>query len=406
MQKVKKILNDPVHGFISIPEGLIFQLVEHPYFQRLRRIKQVSLTHYVYPGALHTRFHHALGAFHLVSLAIETLRAKGVDITPEEAEGVSVAVLLHDIGHGPFSHTLEHTLINVHHESLSLWFMEKLNREFDGRLSMAIEIFRDRYPKPFLHQLVSGQLDMDRMDYLSRDSFFTGVYEGVIGYDRIIKMLNVHEGNLVVEEKGVYSIEKFLMARRLMYWQVYLHKTVVSAEQMLIKTIKRAKELYQDGVRIELTGILGFFLSENINDEVFAQNKDALLDRFAQLDDADIAVALKSWRYDSDPILSYLAGSLMDRKLFKLEFYDDSPPKERIARIRQKLMENYPGIPEVADYFLIQGTESNTAYTTQKDEILVLMKDGRVLPASELTGHGIYSRMVAKHYLCYPKGTI
>lgn len=194
-----------------------------------------------------------------MSLAIETLRAKGVDITPEEAEGVSVAVLLHDIGHGPFSHTLEHTLINVHHESLSLWFMEKLNREFDGRLSMAIEIFRDRYPKRFLHQLVSGQLDMDRMDYLSRDSFFTGVYEGVIGYDRIIKMLNVHEGNLVVEEKGVYSIEKFLMARRLMYWQVYLHKTVVSAEQMLIKTIKRAKELYQDGVRIELTGILGFF---------------------------------------------------------------------------------------------------------------------------------------------------
>lgn len=406
MQKVKKILNDPVYGFISIPEGLVFELMEHPYFQRLRRIKQVSLTHYVYPGALHTRFHHALGAFHLATLAIQTLRAKRVKISKEEAEALSIAVLLHDIGHGPFSHTLEHTLIDVHHESLSIWFMERLNREFNDRLSMAIEIFQNRYPKPFLHQLVSGQLDMDRMDYLSRDSFFTGVYEGVIGYDRIIKMLNVHEGNLVVEEKGIYSIEKFLMARRLMYWQVYLHKTVLSAEQMLIRIIKRAKELIQSGASLEFTGSLGFFLSRNIDKTAFEQDKDILLDRFAQLDDADIAVALKSWRFHSDPVLSYLAGSLMDRKLFKLEFYNDLPPQERIDQIKKALSQKYPRMPQAAEYFLIQGRESNTAYTTEKEEILILMKDGRVLPVSMVAGHEISSRIVAKHYLCYPKNTI
>jgi uncharacterized protein len=255
----KKIFNDPVYGFINVPYGIIFDLVEHPYFQRLRRIKQVSLTHYVYPGALHTRFHHALGALHLMSQAIDVLRSKGAQITDEEADAVSIAILLHDIGHGPFSHTLEHTLINVSHETLSLLFMQKLNEEFGGTLDLAIRIFRDDYPKKFLHQLVSSQLDMDRMDYLTRDSFFTGVYEGVIGYDRIIKMLSVHDGELVVEEKGIYSIEKFLIARRLMYWQVYLHKTVLSAELMLIRTMRRAKELAHAGATLEVSGNLAFF---------------------------------------------------------------------------------------------------------------------------------------------------
>ena len=243
----KKILNDPVYGFVSIPYGIIFNLVEHPYFQRLRRIKQVSLTHYVYPGALHTRFHHAIGAMHLMGQTIETLRSKDVVITEEEALAARIAILLHDIGHGPFSHTLEHTLLNVHHEELSLLFMQKLNEQFDGALDLAIKIFQGEYHKPFLSQLISGQFDMDRLDYLNRDSFFTGVYEGVVGYDRIIKMLDVRNDELVVEIKGIYSIEKFLMARRLMYWQVYLHKTVLSAELMLIRAIERAKAYIQEG---------------------------------------------------------------------------------------------------------------------------------------------------------------
>jgi HD superfamily phosphohydrolase len=254
----KKILNDPVYGFVGIPYGIIFDLVEHPYFQRLRRIKQTSLTHLVYPGALHTRFHHAIGALHLMQQAIDVLRSKGIALNEEEARGVCIAILLHDIGHGPFSHTLEHTLMPVTHESVSLYFMESLNKTFEGRLSLAIKIFKGHYHKPFLHQLVSGQLDMDRLDYLNRDSFFTGVYEGVIGYDRIIKMLSVSNGELVVEEKGRYSIEKFLIARRLMYWQVYLHKTVLSAEQMLISAFKRARLLVRSGLDLPSSPALHF----------------------------------------------------------------------------------------------------------------------------------------------------
>ena len=254
----KKIFNDPVYGFITIPYNIIFDLIEHPYFQRLRRIKQLGLTDHVYPGALHTRFHHALGAMHLMTQTIEVLRSKDVKITKKEAKAVSIAILLHDIGHGPFSHTLENTLVNIHHEELSLFFMEALNKEFGGKLTLAIQIFKDEYPKKFLHQLVSGQLDMDRMDYLNRDSFFTGVYEGVIGYDRIIKMLSVKNGNLVVERKGIYSIEKFLMARRLMYWQVYLHKTVVSAEQMLVKVVERAKKLAEQKKKLSISENLAY----------------------------------------------------------------------------------------------------------------------------------------------------
>lgn len=398
-----KILNDPVYGFISIPYGIVFDLVEHPYFQRLRRIKQVSLTHYVYPGALHTRFHHALGAYHLTCQAIDVLRSKGTEITPDEAEAVGIAILLHDIGHGPFSHTLEHTLINVTHEQLSVMIMEKLNQEFEGKLSLAIDIFNNRYHKHFLHQLVSGQLDMDRMDYLNRDSFFTGVSEGVIGYDRIIKMLAVHKNNLVVEEKGIYSIEKFLIARRLMYWQVYLHKTVLSAEQMLIQVLRRAKMLRRRGIKLGVQGSLNYFLENTFTQQDFSKNKSVLLDRFAKLDDTDIAFAIKGWQDHFDPILSFLAQSLISRRLFKLEFLDHPPGQDDINFIRQKIEKKFPFSQDVANYLLIVGKETNTAYSTSKEEILILLKSGEVKPMSLVSNHGIQPKMFTKHYLCYPK---
>ncbi|MBK8968182.1 MAG: HD domain-containing protein, partial [Lewinellaceae bacterium] len=311
----RKIFNDPVYGFVSVPYGLLLDLIDHPYFQRLRRIRQVGLAHYVYPGALHTRFHHALGALHLMQQAIEVLRHKGADISDEEATAACAAILLHDIGHGPYSHALEHTIVDLHHEELSLLFMETLNRHFDGQLDLAIQIFTDRHPKKFLHQLVSGQLDMDRMDYLNRDSFFTGVSEGVIGYDRIIKMLAVHEGELVVEEKGIYSIEKFLIARRLMYWQVYLHKTNVSAEQMVIHLLQRARELALAGVQLECSQPLHWFLYRNADEQAPVEE---CIRQFACLDDVDIAAAIKAWRDAADPVLSLLSSGLLDRKLFRV----------------------------------------------------------------------------------------
>ena len=397
-----KILNDPVYGFVNVPYGIIFELVEHPYFQRLRRIKQLSLTHYVYPGALHTRFHHALGALHLMLQAINTLRAKGVEITDEEAEAVSIAIVLHDIGHGPFSHTLEHTLINVPHEMLSTLFMEKLNEHFNGKLGLAIKIFNDQYHKKFLHQLVSGQLDMDRMDYLNRDSFFTGVYEGVIGYDRIIKMLSVHEGKLVVEEKGIYSIEKFLIARRLMYWQVYLHKTVLAAELMLIKALTRAKELVKVGYSFNVSDSLHFFLNEKLTSEDFKTRRDELLEHFAYLDDFDIVSALKSWRNHDDKILAYLSKGLVDRKLFKLEFENHPFDPNHEAQIIQRLQEKLNLPPNVLDYLLIKGKETNTTYSTSKDEIIILFKNGKALPMSQTSDHGVEAKRVTKYYLCYP----
>lgn len=398
-----KILNDPVYGFVNVPYGIVFNLVEHPYFQRLRRIKQVSLTHYVYPGALHTRFHHALGALHLMREAIEVLRSKEVDISKAEAEAVCIAILLHDIGHGPFSHTLEHTLINVSHETLSALFMEKLNETFDGKLSLAIKIFNDRYPKKFLHQLVSGQLDMDRMDYLNRDSFFTGVYEGVIGYDRIIKMLSVHQGELVVEEKGIYSIEKFLIARRLMYWQVYLHKTVLAAELMLIKALTRAKELAQQGIAFKVSESLEFFLHQNLTREDFETRRDELLAHFALLDDYDIVSALKSWKNCDDQVLSFLATGLIDRRLFKLEFENQDFDPLYETQLKQRLQKQFSLTSEALNYLFIKGKETNTAYSTSKDEIKILYKNGRVLPMSQSGDHGIEAKMITKHYLCYPK---
>jgi uncharacterized protein len=401
--KNKKILNDPVYGFVGIPYGIIFNLVEHPYFQRLRRIKQTSLTHLVYPGALHTRFHHALGALHLMQQAIEVLRSKEVHITAEEAEGVCIAILLHDIGHGPFSHTLENTLMQVTHEDISLHFMEELNDAYAGRLSTALAIFKDEHPKPFLHQLVSGQLDMDRMDYLNRDSFFTGVHEGVIGYDRIIKMLSVRKGELVVEEKGIYSIEKFLIARRIMYWQVYLHKTVLSAERMLIAALQRAKHLSREGVDLPASPALSFFLNNEPRAEDFQRERRELLQQFSQLDDFDIISALKIWKDAPDRLLAHLSRSLIDRHLFRLEFSYQPFSAAYLDEIRQSVL-HWSGLGEWAlPYLLIQGEESNSAYRKSKDEIKILRKDGAIKLMSESTDYDLQSNVIKKYYLCYPK---
>ncbi len=396
-----KIFNDPVYGFVSVPYGLLFNLVEHPWFQRLRRIKQVSLTHFVYPGALHTRFHHALGALHLMQQAIEVLRSKGTYISEQEAEAVSAAILLHDVGHGPFSHTLENTLVKAHHEDLSLLFMEKLNEVFHGALDMAIRIFCDQYPKRFLHQLVSGQLDMDRMDYLNRDSFFTGVHEGVIGYDRIIKMLAVHNDELVVEEKGIYSIEKFLIARRLMYWQVYLHKTVLVAEQMLVQTLRRAKDLVRVGETVPVFGSLAYFLNHDLAATDFVTQRDELLERFAALDDHDITFALKTWMTHPDPVLSHLSSSLVNRKLFRLELRNEPFEAAYLQEIKAKLALSWP--ENVFQYFILQGKETNSAYTVEIEEIKILFKTGVVLPMSMIADHAVLPGVFTKYYLGYPK---
>jgi uncharacterized protein len=395
-----KIFNDPVYGFVSFPKpSIMLDVIDHPYFQRLRRISQTALTHYVYPGAHHTRFHHALGAYHLMTLSIEVLRQKGVDITDDEAEGVYLAILLHDIGHGPFSHALEHTILDVHHEDLSLLFMNELNKIFKGKLTLAIQIFEDKHPKHFLHQLVSGQLDMDRMDYLTRDSFFTGVSEGVIGYDRIIKMLNVNEGELVVEEKGIYSIEKFLIARRLMYWQVYLHKTVLSAEQMLIRVLKRAKELYTEGYPVETFGQLEYFFKNNVIDK---KNTEELAKRFAMLDDFDIIASLKLWTSNKDYILSLLSENILNRKLFKLELRNEPFDAVTVDALRQKIAAKVP-IGTKLDYLVYTGIESNQTYNNTKDEIKMIFKNGDIRSITESMDYEILTKIIQKHYLSYPK---
>jgi HD superfamily phosphohydrolase len=401
----RKIINDPVYGFITIPFELIFDLIEHPIFQRLRRIKQLGLTHYVYPGALHTRFHHALGAMHLMIQAIKVLQEKGVEITEAEAEAATIAILLHDIGHGPFSHTLEHTIINIHHEDLSVLFMEKLNEDFNGALSLAIKIFKKDYHKKFLYQLVSSQLDMDRMDYLNRDSFFTGVAEGVIGYDRIIKMLSVVNNELVIEEKGIYSIEKFLLARRIMYWQVYLHKTVLSAEQMLIKALKRAKWLVQKGENVFASENLQFFLKKNITTNNLLAQKDEVLRHYALLDDVDIVSGLKSWCNHEDKVLAYLSKGLIYRNLFTLEIGETAISSDRLSSIRHKL-QNKLGediTDEDLKYLVFTGSESNRTYSKGKQEIKVKFKNGKVKRISEFSDFEISPKSVTKYYICYPK---
>lgn len=399
----RKIFNDPVYGFITLPFDILFDIIEHPYFQRLRRIKQLGLTHYVYPGALHTRFHHALGAMHLMQEAVSVLRSKDIEITEEEYKSVLIAILLHDIGHGPFSHALEHTILNVHHEQLSLWFMEVLNEEFEGELDMAIEIFKGSYIKNFLHQLVSSQLDMDRMDYLNRDSFFTGVAEGVIGYDRIIKMLSVKNDELVVEEKGIYSIEKFLISRRLMYWQVYLHKTVLSAEQMLIKVLERAQELSRKGKVTSRNEILTYFLINDISAEKFKKNKVEYLEKFSQLDDIDIVAALKEFQSKDDYLLKFLSKSILYRQLFKVHLETQAPQSDFLNSIRQKIVRERNINESQATSLILIGKESNQAYSADKNEIKILMKDGLVIPISSVLKNFVESGVIIKHFLCYPK---
>jgi HD superfamily phosphohydrolase len=405
----KKIINDPVYGFISIPTELIFDLIEHPYFQRLRYIKQLGMTHLVYPGALHTRFHHALGAMHLMGLAIETLRAKGHLITEHEEEAVTIAILLHDIGHGPFSHALEETIVEgISHEDISTQLMNKLNVQFHGRLSIAIEIFNGKYPKRFLHELVSGQLDMDRMDYLNRDSFFTGVSEGVISFDRIIKMLNVVDDHIAVEEKGIYSIEKFLIARRLMYWQVYLHKTVIAAEQLLGKILKRARELALSGKKLFATPALDHFLVRTISKDEFI-NEGHHIETFATLDDTDIMSAIKVWAECADPVLSQLCRMMMRRNLYQVEITNKPPTKQMVSRLIKNAENKYAVGRDEVGYFVFTDTIKNNAYKPGDGSIRILMKDGSlqdIAAASDNSNLEALAKTVKKYIICYTKGLI
>lgn len=406
MTNKKKIINDPLYGFLTIPYGLLFDLIEHPYFQRLRRIKQLGLSHLVYPGALHTRFHHALGALKLTRDAVDNLRLKNIEITDEEAEATCAAILLHDIGHGPFSHALEEALVQgVHHEQISLLFMQRLNDEFEGKLSTAIEIFTDAYPKKFLHQLVSSQLDMDRMDYLMRDSFFTGVSEGVIGSDRIIKMLDVKNDKLVVEEKGIYSIEKFLIARRLMYWQVYLHKAVVAAEMQLVHLLKRAKELAMRGENLFATPALSHFLQNQITAESFSSDGKNL-ELFSQLDDFDITASIKVWVNHSDTTLAYLANSIINRRLPKIQIQNIAFTADEIEEQIQKVRKQKNLTDNELPYFVFSGSVQNNAYTDKDVSINLLQKNGKVIDialASDNYNFPMLQREVEKFYLCYPK---
>ncbi|WP_460677485.1 HD domain-containing protein [Hymenobacter coalescens] len=404
----KKILNDPVYGFVSVPTELIFDLIEHRYFQRLRRIKQLGLTDFVYPGALHTRFHHALGAMHLMSLALRTLKDKGVRITAQEGQAAQIAILLHDIGHGPLSHALEHSLFeDVPHERISLHLMELLNQEFDGRLQLAIDIFQGSYPRPFFHQLVSSQLDMDRLDYLNRDSFYSGVKEGQPGADRLIKMLTVSpDERLVLEEKAVYSIENFLVSRRVMYWQVYMHKAVTSAEQMVIRLMERARDLARAGVLVPASPELGFFLLNPVRMLDFEQDP-AIMQRFVRLDDTDIWSAIKSWAAHPDFVLSFLAHSLLERRLFKITL-DNQPLDEDFKLGITELIADHFRLPMAeAAMLMIAGRISNNAYdATGDDAINVLTKRGHVIDvaqASDLPNITSLSKRVEKYYVCYPK---
>ena len=402
----KKIFNDPVYGFITIPNDLIFDIIEHPWFQRLRRIRQLGLTDFIYPGALHTRFHHALGAMHLMGLTLDTLRSKGYEISDKEVEAAKIAILLHDIGHGPFSHVLESTLlVNTPHEKLSLLILSELNKKFNGALDLAEKIFQNKYKRKFLHQLVSSQLDIDRLDYLQRDCFFTGVSEGTIGADRLIKMLEIHDDQLVVEEKGIYSIENFLTARRLMYWQVYLHKTTVSAEKMMIQTIRRAKYLTQAGQKLNASEPLSVFLTHSVTLSDFSA-KSEFLEAFLNLDDFDIWAAIKSWAGYPDKVLSYLSRCLLDRRLFKIRVSSEKFDKEEIEKIKNSIKKNNVLNSQDLSFLVVHGTLVNSAYFTAGDQINIRMKNGKVIDvakASDLPNIKAISKIVKKHYLCWPK---
>lgn len=397
-----KIINDPVYGFITLDHPLLLDIIAHPYYQRLRRIHQMAFAHLVYPGAVHTRLHHSLGAYHLMCNALGELQRKGIPITPEEALGAKIAILLHDVGHGPFSHALENMLVrDVRHETLSIMIMKALNGIFDGQLNTAIRIFTHDYPKRFLHQLVSGQLDTDRMDYLTRDSFFTGVSEGVIGYDRILKMLTVHDGELMVEEKAIYSIEKFLVARRLMYWQVYLHKTVLSAEKMLVKILERARELLAKGEDLKSSSpTLDFFLKE----EVAPVPIDSYLDKFCLLDDFDVTGTVKNWMSHPDKVLSLLSRGLIDRRLLKVRLQATPFDENTVQELKETVARQLSVTDEEAGYFVFTGQTTNTTYNPADERINILFKDGGVRDISQVDNaliHQTLSSPVKKFYICY-----
>lgn len=401
----KKLFNDPVYGFITIPDEILFDVIEHPFMQRLRRIMQLGLSHLVYPGALHTRFHHVLGATHLMSMAISTIRRKGHEITLEEERSVLLAILLHDIGHGPFSHALEYDIVNnVSHEKISGYFIQELAKEFGSDLERAFLIFQNTYSKPFLHQLVSSQLDMDRLDYLNRDSFYSGVSEGIIGSDRLIDMLTVSDGNLVMEEKGIYSIEKFIVSRRLMYWQVYLHKTVVAAEHMLIHTLRRAKELTQHGETLFASPPLAYFLQNNVS-EIDFENNPTVLANFALLDDYDILGAIKIWQHCSDRVLSLLSSGLVNRNLFKIEISKEPYSEDRISLEKEIIKSTYKLEDDELKYFVYTDILSNKAYNQYKQNINLLMKSGEIIDLSKASDNlniSALAQPVEKYFLCYP----
>ena len=392
--QLKKIINDPVYGFITIDDELVFKIIAHPFYQRLRRISQMAMASLVYPGAVHTRLHHSLGAYHLMCNALSELKNKGIEITKLEEQGAKVAILLHDIGHGPFSHALENVLIEgMHHEAISLLLMNELNKQFDGQLQMALDIFTNSYHKKFLHQLVSGQLDVDRMDYLTRDSFFSGVSEGVIGYDRILKMLTVHEGQLMVEEKGIYSIEKFLVARRLMYWQVYLHKTVLCAEQMLQTIIKRAKY-----IKAHTNTPLNKFINGDI--------KNVTLQQFCKLDDYDVFAAIKEWCTHEDKILSKICEGIIDRDLFKIKFFSEPVSLELVSQKIYELAQKFDISEADASWLVITGEAVSNTYNFEDEHIHILFKDGTVRDISEVDNALINQNMqtkIKKYYICHSR---
>ncbi|MGZ0017212.1 HD domain-containing protein [Yeosuana sp. AK3] len=399
-----KIFNDPIYGFITIPNVLIFDLIQHRYFQRLRRITQMGMSYMVYPGAHHTRFHHAIGCVHLMQKAIEILRFKGVTISEAEEMALYIAILLHDIGHGPFSHAMEHSIVNnVSHEQISLLFMEHLNQEFNGSLTLAIQIFKGEYPRKFMCQLVSGQLDMDRADYLKRDSFYTGVAEGNINSERLITMLHVVDDHLVVEEKGIYSIEKFINARRFMYWQVYLHKTGLVAEQLLIRVLKRAKELINTGVDLKTSDPLQFFLKNDISLQDF---NDPILNVFSELDDVDIIASLKAWQHQEDFVLRHLCSMILNRTLLKIKLKDKKIKQETLKHHLNLLISNHHISKAEAEYFVFSGQISNQAYQLKTQSINILYKSGKIediAKASDQFNVKALAKPVTKYYICYPK---
>jgi len=401
----RKIVNDPVHGLINLPDGLPFELMEHPYMQRLRRIKQTGLLHLVYPGSVHSRFHHALGVNYLMNKAIETLRMKGHQITPEEAEATTIVALLHDVGHAPFSHSLEFNIVNAHHEKISACFFDDLNRQYNTRFETAKAIFNNIYPKKFLYQLISGQIDVDRMDYLQRDSFFTGVTEGIIAADRIINMFEIQNDNLVVEEKGLYSVENFLIARRLMYWQVYLHKTVIVADFLLTNILRRAKELCAMKTEITASPPLLFFLKNNCSENDFNTNP-AILKHFSELDDFDVFAAIKQWIHHPDKILSYLSNCLVNRHLFAIEISNNPFPDEKYDLLSSQIKRHFNISDTELPYFIIRESISNNMYDITTDNIFILKKDNSLIDIADATDQMSIKKIavpVTKYALSYPK---